>query len=99
MTELLIASHIVPWSVDETNRLNPTNGIALNPLHDKAFELGYLTFTPEYYIKLAPFLLKNTNNANGDLFLRYHEQKMILPSRFLHDVNFLVYHNSERFKQ
>ncbi|MGI0086127.1 MAG: HNH endonuclease, partial [Nitrososphaerales archaeon] len=32
--ELLTASHIVPWSVDEKNRTNPSNGLCLNALHD-----------------------------------------------------------------
>ena len=40
--ELLIASHIRPWGLDEKNRLNPRNGIAINALHDKAFEKGVL---------------------------------------------------------
>jgi putative restriction endonuclease len=36
ITELLVASHIAPWSKDQVNRLNPNNGLALNTLHDKA---------------------------------------------------------------
>ncbi len=38
--EFIIAGHIKPWSVDEKNRINPQNGIAINALHDKAFETG-----------------------------------------------------------
>jgi len=45
--ELLVASHIVPWSKDEKNRLNPMNGLLLNALHDKAFENGLITITPD----------------------------------------------------
>lgn len=37
---LLIASHIVPWSVREDSRYDERNGIALNALHDKAFDPG-----------------------------------------------------------
>ncbi|MBN8570700.1 MAG: HNH endonuclease, partial [Ignavibacteria bacterium] len=37
LPQLLVASHITPWSVDEKNRLNPHNGLCLNALHDKAF--------------------------------------------------------------
>ena len=40
--ELLIAGHIKPWGIDEANRLNPRNGIAINALHDKAFETGLI---------------------------------------------------------
>lgn len=38
----LVASHIVPWGVDENIRLDPSNGICLSLLADRAFELGYL---------------------------------------------------------
>lgn len=40
--DLLIASHIVPWSVDEKIRLDPSNGICLSVLADRAFEHSYL---------------------------------------------------------
>ncbi len=34
--DLLIASHVIPWSKDEKNRLNPRNGLCLNAMHDRA---------------------------------------------------------------
>jgi predicted restriction endonuclease len=37
---LLIASHIVPWSQDKQNRLNPSNGLCLSAIHDRAFDKG-----------------------------------------------------------
>ncbi|KAF5044430.1 hypothetical protein DSECCO2_491930 [anaerobic digester metagenome] len=98
--ELLVASHIRPWSMDEKNRLNPQNGICINALHDKAFEFGLLTITPRYYIKISSILLKQSENqAIADNFLKYNNQPVILPSRFLPDPKFLKYHNDERFIQ
>jgi hypothetical protein len=41
-SEFLIASHIVPWSVDQKIRLDPSNGICFSVLVDRAFESGYL---------------------------------------------------------
>ena len=41
----LVASHIVPWSEDEDIRLDPTNGICLSTLVDRAFDSGYLTIS------------------------------------------------------
>ena len=35
-TELLVCSHIKPWSIDEANRLNPRNAISLCVWHDRA---------------------------------------------------------------
>lgn len=40
---LLVASHIIPWSKDKKNRVNPRNGICLNNLHDKAFDIGLIS--------------------------------------------------------
>jgi putative restriction endonuclease len=96
--ELLVAGHIRPWGIDEKNRLNPRNGIAINSLHDKAFEIGYITITPDYHIKISPTLLKETNQHSVDFFGKFENQKIILPSRFLPDREFLKYHNEERFK-
>lgn len=36
--ELLVASHIIPWSENPKERLNPENGICLSSLYDKAFD-------------------------------------------------------------
>lgn len=43
----LVASHIVPWSVDKEIRLDPSNGICLSTFVDRAFDAGYLAITPE----------------------------------------------------
>jgi putative restriction endonuclease len=97
--EFLIAGHIKPWSVDEKNRLNPQNGIAINALHDKAFETGLLTITVDFKIKISPLLLKQKKSKSiEDYFIRYNSKDIILPSRFLPDTEFLKYHNEVRFK-
>ena len=41
---LLVASHISRWADDQVRRLDPTNGIRLNPLLDRAFETGLIAF-------------------------------------------------------
>lgn len=48
-SELLIAGHISPWGLDEKNRLNPRNGIAINALHEKwnIPRLSFDDFKPE----------------------------------------------------
>ena len=43
--ELLVASHIKPWSVSKNiERLDLNNGLLLCSLHDKLFDLGYISF-------------------------------------------------------
>lgn len=98
--ELLVAGHIKPWSIDEKNRLNPRNGLAMNALHDKAFESGLLTITPEYKVKISPLLKQQKKNpAVRDYFLQYDGQDIHTPWRFLPDTEFLRYHNQERFRE
>jgi hypothetical protein len=48
----LIASHIVPWSMDQTIRLDPSNGICLSLLIDRAFETGYLRIEDDLTIRI-----------------------------------------------
>ena len=97
--ELLISGHIKPWSVDEKNRLNPQNGIAINALHDKAFDSGLITISTDFKIKVSQILLKQKKlQTIENYFVRYHNQSMILPSRFLPDPEFLDYHNRVTFK-
>lgn len=97
--DFLIAGHIKPWSIDEKNRLNPQNGIAINALHDKAFETGLMTITTDFKIKISPVLFKQKHSKTiEDYFLKFDNQNIILPSRFLPSIEFLKYHNDFRFK-
>ena len=96
--ELLIAGHIKPWGMDEKNRLNPRNGISINALHDKAFELGFITIAPNYKIKVSPLLLKNKDDYSNNFFRKFHGKQIFMPSRFLPDIEFLKFHNQERFR-
>ena len=98
MPELLTASHIVPWSVDKKNRLNPRNGLCLNAFHDRAFDRGYLTITPENTIKISKVVDYNEGSAARELLLKYNDRNVNLPHRFIPDPNFLLYHNNNIFK-
>lgn len=95
---LLVSGHIIPWSEDEKNRLNPRNGIAINALHDKAFENGLITITPNYKIKISSSIKeKNDSVLYDNYFLKYEGKEIYLPTKFLPDPELLKIHNS-RFK-
>ena len=99
-SELLIAGHIKPWSSDPQNRLNPRNGIAINALHDKAFENGLITITQDYKIKVSNILLnQKKSDSLENYFVKYHGKGIFLPSKFLPDPEFLRYHNENRFQR
>ena len=97
--QLLIASHIKPWSKDHENRLNPRNGLCLNALHDKAFDKGLITISKEFKVILSPKLLRSKNIAVQELFSNHQNQIINLPDRFLPDKIFLEYHNDVVFKR
>lgn len=48
----LVAAHIVPWSADQTIRLDPSNGICLSLLVDRAFEFGHLLIDDDLTIRI-----------------------------------------------
>lgn len=80
--ELLVASHIIPWSANSKNRVNPSNGLCLNSLHDKAFDRGLLTITPDYRVKISKIILHNRNSKNSRYFLPFEDKPILLPQKF-----------------
>lgn len=95
---LLVASHIVPWRLDEGNRTNPQNGLCLNALHDRAFDKGLITITPDFKIKTSPKLEESKNREFvDDYFIRYENKVISLPDKFFPHEEFLSFHNREIF--
>lgn len=73
---LLVAGHIVPWSVDEKNRMNPRNGLCLNYLHDKAYELGLITIDTNYNILISSKIMEDEKNEANLKFFNQHQNKI-----------------------
>ena len=93
----VIASHIKPWRVADpkTERTNPSNGLCLNALHDKAFDRGLITVLPDYTIRVSS---KLCGGDEGTLWLRQCDKHIIsLPHHFFPDSQFLEYHNDMVF--
>jgi putative restriction endonuclease len=90
---LLVASHIVPWREDSANRLNPQNGLCLSVFHDKAFDLGLITVTPEFKVVASPLLKAQSDNPLVmDGLLRYDGCPIAMPERFGPRKEFLAWH-------
>ena len=94
--ELLVASHILPWSEDERNRLNPTNGLCLNALHDKAFDRHLITVSAEdYTIQISSKLKsKEVIESIDNNFGKLEGKEIVLPDKFLPSKEFLMKHNN-----
>jgi predicted restriction endonuclease len=96
--EVLVASHIIPWAKDESRRADPTNGIALNALYDKAFDRGLITFDNDLRLNLSDVIKSESHHE----FVKKHfidlEGKYLnLPYRFALDNNAISYHRDNIF--
>lgn len=91
---LLIASHIVPWSEDVSNRLNPRNGLCLNALHDRAFDRGLMWVEDGFVLSISPGLLAATGESETTLnwLTSFHGQRLRLPKQFSPDPTLLRRH-------
>jgi len=94
LLDLIVASHIVPWSKDKVNRLSPANGLALNALHDKAFDKHLITVTEDLTIKISQkfYQYKDVESINQN-FIAYDGKQLIEPRKFFPDIEFLKIHN------
>lgn len=95
LPELLIASHIVPWSANEKERLNPSNGICLSPLYDKLFDKGLMTVSNNFQINFSSKLERISDKSTYDNFIKRYEGKLInTPEKFYPKEDFLDFHRN-----
>jgi putative restriction endonuclease len=99
LPDLLVASHIIPWSQNEEERLNPENGICLSALYDRAFDKGLIGITEKYQIVLSSelkinekkkFYLSSFGNLSGCT--------LQLPQKYLPRKEFLQFHLDTVFR-
>lgn len=81
---MLVASHIKPWNKsDNTERIDPFNGLLLLPTYDKLFDLGLISFSERGDILISEQLkdysllslsnnIRITVNINHLKYLDYH---------------------------
>ena len=96
--ELLVAGHIVPWSKDSLNRLNPSNGLCLSRLHEKAFDEGYFTIQSDMTVCVSKAYACEEDQFYFDSIGKFHGHKITLPNKFVPRDEFLEYHRKEVFK-
>ncbi len=100
VSQLLVASHIVPWSVDRENRLNPRNGLSLSMLHDKAFDSGLITIDSDMKVCVST---RKSIPKNDKFFIsalqNYHGKPIFQPEKFQPHEDFLAYHRKNIFEK
>ncbi|MBP2848218.1 MULTISPECIES: HNH endonuclease [Dickeya] len=77
---LLIASHIRPWKDIAEHRLDPSNGLCLSALHDKAFDKGLIGFNDHLELMLSPRLKMLSSEIVQNQFEQYEGKQLHLPT-------------------
>ena len=92
--DLLVASHIIPWSEDVPNRLNVRNGLCLNALHDRAFDRGLMWIEDGFIIRFSKRLAAARRKPDDTLawLISFTGQRLRLPNRFSPDPALLRRH-------
>lgn len=99
MEDLLVASHILPWSAFPDQRLNPRNGLCLVADFDRAFDRGLITFDERLRLIVSP-VFRNylPNEAIEREFFQREGQTIRCPERFGPCPEFLHHHRQNIFR-
>lgn len=102
-SNLLRASHIKPWAVStHRERVDVKNGVAACPMHDVAFDRGYLMINGGYRIHrssaLEQSIIHDPKVAN--YFGESLNSVLLLPQHAQHPgQSYLIYHQEHIFKR
>lgn len=78
--QLLVASHILPWSSHKSERLNVCNGLCLSRLYDAAFDCGLITFDDNLKLMISSKLKSVINDISVTRnFGDYVGEQLVLP--------------------
>jgi hypothetical protein len=95
---LLTASHIIPWKVDESRRADPTNGLALCALHDRAFDRGLIGVDDNARTMISSRVLGDDAPPLHRVgLIEIAGQELRRPRRFHPDPSALAYHRQHVF--
>jgi len=99
-TNLLVASHIIPWAKNEDLRCDPRNGLLLSALHDKAFDSGVITLDDDLRVRVSPRIQYD----QSDVFfvnsvMSIEGQRINQPENFSIDRDALKFHRNEIFQK
>jgi len=96
---LLMASHIIPWSKDKANRLNPRNGLCLSALHDKAFDRRLISLTDDFRIIVSDELKKLNQPFLNETIVSAEGKTITLPEKFIPSIEFISSHRNSFIAQ
>lgn len=94
LPECLIASHIIPWSVQAETRLDPANGFCMSATFDRLFDRFLMTITVDFRVAFSNKLRKSTNSEVLRIVSAYDGSSVVEPERFRPKPEYLQYHNA-----
>ena len=99
--ELLVASHIKPWAAcTDKDKTNPSNGLCLNMLHDKAFDIGLISLDDDCSILVSPELKKvRLDSYTKKAIVDLEGHVISMPDKYLPDKELLRYHRDNVFRR
>lgn len=100
LCSMLNASHIIPWSIDEKRRADPSNGLSLCAFHDRAFDRGLITIDEDLRVVLSPRArVQDPPKLHRVGLLEVEGQPLSKPDKFSPDQSALSYHREKVFLQ
>jgi predicted restriction endonuclease len=91
--DLLVASHIIPWSQSVERRADQSNGLCLNALFDRAFDRGLITIDQDNRVVVSRRLAEAADRADLTCSIREaHGRLLRPPHRFAPDAGALEHH-------
>lgn len=97
---LLVASHIIPWSDNEDERLNPENGICLSALYDKAFDKGLISFSDDGTVLFSEKLKNNVGKEYyHNFFVPIESKQLSTANKYRPNPLFLEWHRDVVFNK
>ena len=83
---LIEACHIIDWKVDEKNRINPCNGLAMNVLFHRAYDKSLIGISPDLKVDISNRMYDALRGEDKDktysFFNPYNGIKITLPRKF-----------------
>lgn len=93
---ILRASHITPWAEDNSNRMNPQNGLCLSATFDAAFDRHLISLDEDLRLIFAPSLKEYyTNKSFRQIFKPYEGLPIELPIKYKPSQKFLRQHRAQ----
>jgi len=93
----LIASHIVPWSVNEKLRADPMNGLCLTATFDRLFDSGLMTVEQDLTLRFSQEILRADCKPVRELIAVFQGLPIRRPQRFLPKEQCLKWHRENIF--